>query len=237
MMVLALDAATDRLSVAAGHPQGRQAVRELSGARRHAGALPGLVLDALADLGAGLADVEALAVSDGPGSFTGLRVASSWAKGVWRVRSLPFWVASTLLVRAARPAVPGNRVIGVGSALRGEVYAAGYRFSEHGIETLFAPSVAIPGQGNLADLTVDLLVGDLPEAEMVSWGLARRVVAGAEGQPDARTLIDLVGVPGGARLVETPSEWEPEYGRPAEAQAKWERAHGRPLSDSTSRAG
>ncbi|MHB1329372.1 MAG: tRNA (adenosine(37)-N6)-threonylcarbamoyltransferase complex dimerization subunit type 1 TsaB, partial [Gemmatimonadales bacterium] len=130
MMVLAVDAATDRLSVAAGHPRGRQAVRELSGARRHAGALPQLVLDALAELGARLADVEALAVSDGPGSFTGLRVASSWAKGVWQVRSLPFWVASTLLVRAARQGVPGAQIVGVGSALRGEVYAAGYRFAD-----------------------------------------------------------------------------------------------------------
>ncbi|MHB1328146.1 MAG: hypothetical protein ACYC2K_08090, partial [Gemmatimonadales bacterium] len=155
----------------------------------------------------------------------------------WQVRSLPFWVASTLLVRAARQGVPGAQIVGVGSALRGEVYAAGYRFSDDGIETLFAPTVATPGQGHLAGLTADLLVGDLTEPEMRAWGLARQVVAGAEGQPDARTLIDLIGVRGGARLIETPSEWEPDYGRPAEAQAKWERTHGRPLSDPTGRTG
>lgn len=237
MIVLALDAATDRLSVAAGQPRAQQAVRGLRGARRHAGALPQLVDEVLSEIGVGLDQVEALAVSDGPGSFTGLRVAASWAKAVWRVRSLPFWTASTLLVRAARHAEPGVDLIGVGSALRGEVYAAGYRVTDHGIETIFAPSVASPGRGHLQDRTVDLLVGDLPEAEMASWGLARRVVAGEEGQPDARTLIDLVGVPGGARLIDAPSEWEPEYGRPAEAQAKWEQAHGRPLSDSTGRPG
>ena len=238
MMVLAVDAATDRLSVALGHPRGRQAVRALSGARRHAGALPRLVNEVLDEMGAaGLSEVEALAVSDGPGSFTGLRVATSWAKGVWQVRRLPFWTASTLLVRAARDAAVGTRVVGVGSALRGEVYAAGYRILDDRIETLFAPTVASPGHGNLQDLTVDRLVGDLPEAEMVAWGVAGLVVSEEDGKPDARTLIDLIGVPGGAWSIEAPSTWEPEYGRPAEAQAKWERTHGRSLSDSTGRAG
>jgi len=42
-------------------------------------------------------------------------------------------------------------------------------------------------------------------------------------------MLDLVGRPGGARLVDDPLAWEPDYGRPAEAQALWEARHGRAL--------
>jgi tRNA threonylcarbamoyladenosine biosynthesis protein TsaB len=209
-MIVAIDSATDRLSVAVGVAAGPVATRAAEGARRHTGLLGDFVAAALGELGAGWGDVRGLALADGPGSFTGLRVSAAWAKAVARARGLPVYAASTLLVRAAAGAVPGERVVGVGEAMRGELFAAGYHF--------------------LADLTVEEWAAPRVVRTVAEIGSADRI---ARGWPEAARLIDLVGRPGGARRLEDLGGWEPDYGRLAEAQVKWEQAHGRPLADST----
>ena len=50
--------------------------------RAHLATLPGLVERALADAGLTIRDVEGVAVSIGPGSFTGLRIGLGLAKGI-----------------------------------------------------------------------------------------------------------------------------------------------------------
>lgn len=232
MIVLAVDAATDRLAVAAGTPGGITAERTAEGARRHAGLLVDFADLVLDELGVGLDQVDALAVSDGPGSFTGLRVAAAWAKGVARARDLPVWVASSLMVRARAAAQHGLVVVGAGSAMRGEWYLGGYRFRDEGVDTLFEPSVVGPTAPppNLG-ADVDVVVGDSVAAAVARRLGAGRVIEPPAGLPRAADLIALVGVPGGAWRPPDLSQWEPVYGRLAEAQAKWESEHGRALPD------
>ncbi len=231
--LLAIDSASARLSIAVRGPDGTLAERELVGARRHAGRLGPLVVEALAEVGADLGQLEGVVVSDGPGSFTGLRVTAAFAKGLARTRGLPLWTASTLLVRAvgAPGASGGGLVAGVGSALRGELYVGVYRVMGEAVETLLAPRVtgpaaALPGIG-----AVDLVVGDLEpdQLEAFPWARTARRIGPPAGLPSGRVLLGLVGLLGGARPIAEPAGWEPTYGRPAEAQAKWEREHGRPL--------
>ncbi len=241
MLILAVDASTDRLSVAAGAAGaagGRVAVRSAEGARRHAGLLVPLALDALGELGADLNDVDALAVADGPGSFTGLRVAAAWAKAIVRVRGIPLWSASTLLVRAVTAEAPGDLVLGVHSALRGEWFVGGYRFgADGGVTTELEPAVMTPSAG-LRGLEPAAVVGDGAAAAVAAaLDVPARLVGPPDGLPEAARLIGLVGRRGGASIVPDPSTWEPTYGRPAEAQAKWEREHGRALSDPAGAAG
>ena len=233
--LLGVDTASSRLSIAVRRADGQVAEREVTGARRHAGALAPLVEEALAELSLPLAALAGVVVSDGPGSFTGLRVAAAFAKGLARPRRLPLWTVSTLMVRAAgalgASGQSGGLVVGVGSALRGELYAGAYRFRASGVETAMAPRVLAPGGPlPLAD-PVALVVGDVEPALLDGWpwtGGARRLGPPA-GLPRALALLDLVGRPGGAHRIDDPASWEPCYGRPAEAQAKWERTHGRPL--------
>jgi len=159
VIALGLETATDRLSVALGRPGEPVIERNLEGARRHAAALLPMVAEVLREGGIPLEAVEALAIADGPGSFTGLRVGAAAVKALARVLpGLGVWTASSLLVRAVAVSAPhGARVLVVTSALRGELYAACYRIDlPRQIETLLAPGLATPE--SLHGATADLLV-------------------------------------------------------------------------------
>ncbi len=235
-MWLALDTATDQVSVAVGRPgAASQALEEnLTGARRHAGALLPMVQDLLSRAGATLDALQGIVLSNGPGSFTGLRVGASVAKALVHARRLPLWTAPSLLVRAAGVAGTDTLVLAVSNALRGEVYAAAYGFRPEEISTELMPSVQRPEELARSGLRPDLVVGEAPpqaSAVLEAW-VGRPVIGPPEGSPRASRLLDLVGRRGGARVVESVRGWEPAYGRPAEAQARWESLHGRPLPDS-----
>jgi len=239
-MLLGIDTATDVASVALVRPGGREPLEEhLLGARRHAAALVPMLESLLRRAGASLDDVRGVALSDGPGSFTGLRVGAAMAKALVHARQLPLWVAPSLLVRAAGVAQDGRLVLAISSALRGEVYAAAYRFTGDRIEAELPPSVRTPEQLMALSMQPEIVVGDAPEeilSRLEKW-TGRSVIGPPAGAPHAARLVALVGRAGGARLVDSVAEWEPVYGRPAEAQARWEMVHGRPLPDSVGSPG
>src|SRR5512138_2443543 len=223
-MWLAIETSTDRASVAVGREPANATERELTGARRHAGGLLPMIAALLREGGATLDDVTALALSDGPGSFTGLRVGAAVAKALVQARDLPLWIAPSLMVRAAGVARPGQVVVAVADALRGDLYAAAYRFEADGVHTLAAPAVVRPTALAGAAIHPDLVVGDAPPdaaAQLERWSGAA-MIRPPDGAPHARVLLGLVHRPGGARRLEAAQGWEPVYGRPAEAQARWE---------------
>lgn len=234
-MWLALETATDRASVAIGEAAADAVEEHLIGARRHAGALLPMIETVLRRRGVTLDQVSGLVVSDGPGSFTGLRVGASVAKALARARRLPLWTAPSLMVRAAGVAAAGRSlVLAVSDALRGEVYAAAVRFEPSRIRSVLEPGVWHPEALAKLDLAPDALVGEVPPAAatvLERWtGLG--MIGPPRAAPQAARLIGLVVTEGGARQVDDAGRWEPAYGRPAEAQARWEIAHGRPLPDS-----
>jgi len=220
-MWLALDTATDRATVALGDGGRVLAQETIVGARRHAALLlPALELG-LARIGAGYAEIEGIVLADGPGSFTGLRVGASVARALVRVRTMPLWVAPSLLSCAAGVAAgTDGTVLAVSNALRGELFVAAYRFHPGRVETRFAPAVLRPAE----------IPGRVPDVARIT-GPAAATLGGEPAWPEAGRLLALVGVAGAVRRIPDPAGWEPDYGRPAEAQAKWEREHGRPLAD------
>ncbi len=238
-MLLAMDTATDQASVALGVPGAEPLEESVGGARRHAAALLPMIQSVLRRAGASLGDVSGIVLSDGPGSFTGLRVGASVAKALVHARGLPLWVAPSLLVRAAGVARDEAVVLAVSSALRGEVYAGAYRFLAGRIHTELIPSVRRPEDLINCALKPAVVVGEAPAeilAVLARW-VGRPVIGPPLGSPHAARLLALVGRAGGARRVDSAAEWEPVYGRPAEAQARWEIAHGRPLPDSVGSPG
>ncbi|HWA15520.1 MAG TPA: tRNA (adenosine(37)-N6)-threonylcarbamoyltransferase complex dimerization subunit type 1 TsaB [Gemmatimonadales bacterium] len=227
-MWLALDTATDRAALALGRPGAVRARELIIGARRHAGALLGALSRLLEQAGTTLPALEGLVLADGPGSFTGLRVSATVAKALVHARTMPLWVTPSLLVcaRAADREGTGQPVLAVSNALRGELFAAGYRFFPGRVETVLAPGVYHP----------DALHAALPAPRAIV-GPAASTLGGEPTWPDAGDLLDLVGVAGGVARIDDVAGWEPVYGRPAEAQTQWELKHGRPLAHSTGRTG
>ena len=233
-MLLALETATDRASVAVGPTEAQAVEMNVSGARRHAASILVLVQTALTRAGATLDDLTAVVVADGPGSFTGLRAGAAVAKALVQARGLRLWTAPSLLVRAAGSGSFDTTIVAVSDALRGDIYAAAYQFGAGGIVTLLAPTVSRPEDLESRLPQPTLIVGDVPPAArqaLERWS-SRAVVASPVGAPEATRLLGLVGRPGGAREITDTTEWEPEYGRPAEAQARWEMTHGRSLPNS-----
>ena len=235
----AIETAPDRASVARGSSAADTVERELPGARRHAAGLLPMIEALLGEAGVTLDAVTGLVLSDGPGSFTGLRVGAAVAKALVQARGLPLWTAPSLLVRAAGVAGEGRTVLAVTDALRGEVYAAAYRFEADRIHQSLAPSVYQAERLVAGPRAPDLLVGQVSDsaAAMLEAWAGSRIIGPPEGAPHARVLLDLVHRPGGAIRVDAVQGWEPNYGRPAEAQARWETAHGRPLPDSIGSSG
>ncbi|HEU5050251.1 MAG TPA: tRNA (adenosine(37)-N6)-threonylcarbamoyltransferase complex dimerization subunit type 1 TsaB [Gemmatimonadales bacterium] len=208
---LAIDTATDRASVAIGPDFASAREGFLDGARRHAAAVLPILERLLEEAGIGLSGIRGVLLADGPGSFTGLRVGASLAKALADSRGLPVLTASSLMARAhAADRGEGLPVLVTSDALRGDVYAAVYRFSGGAVETVVAPTVA--PRERLATLA--------PPGSLDGTG----------NPASARHLIALAALAGGAVPIADVHAWEPIYGRPAEAQARWEATHGRPLS-------
>jgi tRNA threonylcarbamoyladenosine biosynthesis protein TsaB len=220
-MWLALDTATDRASLALGRPGEVQARETIVGARNHAGALLPALAGCLSRIGRGQEEIEGIVLADGPGSFTGLRVGAAFAKALVRVQPVPLWTAPSLLVCAAAGMdSQEGPVLAVSNALRGELFAAAYRFQPGRVETVLEPVVITPPN----------LLQRIPAPSRIV-GPAAPTLGAQPTWPDAGDLLELVGLAGGVVLADDPSRWEPVYGRPAEAQAVWERTHGRPLAD------
>jgi len=85
------------------------------------------------DVGVEWRELGGLAVSLGPGSFTGLRIGLSLAKGLALAAGLPLLGVSTLDGLAMQVAgLPGTRICAVLDARKQEVYAACYQCDEKG---------------------------------------------------------------------------------------------------------
>lgn len=235
-MRLALDTSTDRLSVALAAEGAAPLEAHVDGARRHAAAILPAVEQLLHALGAGPRDVRQVVLADGPGSFTGLRVGAAVSKALAAARGVELWTVPALAARAAAAGAPGEVVVSVLDALRGELYSAAYRVEPDAIVPLLPPLARTPETLRAALDAPSLLVGEAPPtvAERLH-GWAARTSLGARA--DARHLLAALDRPGAGRRVTDVADWEPAYGRPAEAQARWEAHHGRPLPDPSSARG
>ncbi len=105
-MILALDTATLTASVALTDDDGRTLASGAAAVRTHSEQLLPLVHELLGGLGASMRDVHAIACGAGPGSFTGLRIGLSTAKGLAFATGAPLYLVSSLgaLVHAAMAA-------------------------------------------------------------------------------------------------------------------------------------
>jgi tRNA threonylcarbamoyladenosine biosynthesis protein TsaB len=88
MNILAIDTATDIISAALGDGEKTWYI-EADGGLHHSELLPGLIDRLLETAGLPKSAIQGLACMQGPGSFTGLRIAFSTVKGLALALGLP----------------------------------------------------------------------------------------------------------------------------------------------------
>lgn len=144
MIVLGIETATHAGSVALVDETHQLALRELGILRTHSEWLLGAIRDVLGDAGCTIKEVHGIAVSLGPGSFTGLRIGLSTAKGLCYANDLPLAGVSTLDAMASRFPFCRVPVCPMLDARKREVYAALYDMEAEQPVRLIEPEAAHP---------------------------------------------------------------------------------------------
>lgn len=123
MILLAFDTAQGALSAAVRDGKEELASLFEERTRGHAEALMPMVETVLAEAALGFADLDALAVTVGPGTFTGLRVGLAAARGIALSRGLPLVGVTTLEAIAEPVAAEADEIVLASfDARRDEVY-------------------------------------------------------------------------------------------------------------------
>jgi len=128
-LVLNIETATPVCSVALGESGSLLGIREMTDGKSHASHLTILITDLLKECGRNLADLAAIAVSKGPGSYTGLRIGVSTAKGLCYALDKPLISVETMHSMAnamAKDVEASTLLCPMLDARRMEVYAAVY---------------------------------------------------------------------------------------------------------------
>lgn len=223
-MLLALDTSTPVGSVALAEADRVVARAVLTRQGAHASGLIPAVDEVLSAAGVRRTDLQGIVVGEGPGSFTGVRVAAATAKGLSAALGRPLWAVSSLAAQAmAAEGAPIRYVLFDARAER--VYGACYGIGSTRIETLVEP--------HAAELR-DLLDDDVPAGAVFFGDGAekhRAVIEGAgfEVAPDAEEpsladgLIRYLSRQPHAEPVEDPGSWEPAYVRASSAERLWSR--------------
>ena len=94
--ILCIETSTDVCSVALCRDGIMLSLRELSEGYLHAEKLLPFILEVINEAGLAKKDIQAVAVSSGPGSYTGLRIGVSTAKGLCYALDIPLISVSTL---------------------------------------------------------------------------------------------------------------------------------------------
>ena len=125
-IILNIETATKNCSVSISKGEEIVALKELNeGKFSHAEKLHTFILDIIKDAGISMQDLEAIAVSKGPGSYTGLRIGVSAAKGLCYALEKPLISIPTLDSIARQVTLQaGELVVPMLDARRMEVYSA-----------------------------------------------------------------------------------------------------------------
>lgn len=130
-MILCLETATPVCSVALNSACCTLAMRETEGQNAHSEKITNFINEVMNEAGIGYSQLDAVAVSKGPGSYTGLRIGVSTAKGICYAADLPLMAIDTLEAMAhgmkeklGSQIGPDDILVPMIDARRMEVYAS-----------------------------------------------------------------------------------------------------------------
>jgi len=178
-------------------------------------------------------DLTGIAVSIGPGSFTGLRIGLATAKSMAYALNLPIVGVSTLAALAYHYPIPNIYIAPMLDAQKGNVYTALYRWENGILQEVQAPEVktfeSVLQEGQLLDLPV-VFVGDTAQKQALAIAEAGGNVMLAMSHlvmPRAANVA-MLGLSEFAKgNTDHVMQLEPVYIRRSEAEVLWERRNGK----------
>lgn len=228
MRILAIETSTWLASVAVAENGEVLAEWEALTRGQHASVLLPAIREVLAQARLGLEQLDAVAVSVGPGSFTGLRVGLSVAKALAYARKTAVVGIPTLEVVAHAAPADAAYVAAALDARKGELYAAVFRRVGAELEPC-VPEQLVSFEAFLASLPRPCTIlgdaveryGDLFHQRLGEHG---NILPFPQWAPRARVVAQLAR----RQLARfgLPTQWpeEPHYLRPPEAQVHRSRA-------------
>ena len=233
MYVLGIESATPVAAAAVAGEEGILAERMVFNQRTHSVNLLPMIKAVLEDAEVDFRNLAGIAVSGGPGSFTGLRIGMSTAKALARVWGIPVVGVSTLEALAFPLAGHGGLVCPVLNARKNEVYTAVYDCAGPAPACLGGPMALRP------EKLVDLLLKFQRPVTFVGDGVPvyGEHFKGGLGEL-ARFAPCSASFPRGAAVAEMgleavregrgvdPAALRPEYVRLSEAEAVWLKKQG-----------
>ena len=188
MKILAVDTATKSCSVAIIEAGSVCAELTTLKEQTHSKHLMELIHKGLGISGYSAADIDGLAVTIGPGSFTGLRIGVSTIKGLAHALDKPVVGISSLDVLAWQCADRAYLICPLLDARKGEVYSATYRYNhdtitpkspenasapEAAVQKIKEPCVFIGSGAQLYRKKIRTLLGDLAHFAPQSQNIIR----------------------------------------------------------------
>ena len=240
MRILAADTSTAVNTVAVCEGERLLAETVVDCGRAHSERLLATVDWVLAEAGVKIEELDALAISAGPGSFTGLRVGVATWKGLAAGAKLPLVPVPTLDALARVGAVYEGLVCALLDAKMGDVFGALYRFAQGRRTKLAGDRVGVVEDliGGIEDDIRFLGDGAMRYRERIEAAVASAIfVEQARGVPrasavalEAHMLLDQ-----GACTTD-PAEVAPVYLRKSQAEVNRDKAQhaaqGSPADDS-----
>lgn len=226
VLILGIETATERVSVALGSTSGVLGLVEIDLGRRHAETVVPAIDFLCRQTDVTLDEVGTVAVDIGPGLFTGMRVGISTAKAMALALRVPMVGISSLDLLAFGVHWSERVVAAVIDARKGEVFYAFYRQVPGGTQRVLEPRC-----GSVADLVADMLARD-QEVLCVGDGALRyeddiRSVGHVEfaeqwlSRPSAGPLVQLAHARAIREETVQPLDIQPLYLRPPDAQINW----------------
>jgi len=224
MLILGIETATERVSVAIGGHEGVIGLFEITKGRRHAETLVPAIEFTCRQADIDMDEISVVAVDVGPGLFTGMRVGLASAKAIAQALRIPMIGISSLDLLAFPCRHTDRVVVPVIDARKGEVFYAMYKQVPGGIQQVAEPQV-----GPIDELVADLMARN-EEALCVGDG-ARRYTEeildgyhceiGGDAYPSASPLVQLAHARALREEWVNPREIEPIYLRAPDALINW----------------
>jgi tRNA threonylcarbamoyladenosine biosynthesis protein TsaB len=224
MLILGIETATERVSVAIGGHEGVIGLFEVTRGRRHAETLVPAIEFVCRQSDIELEEISVVAVDVGPGLFTGMRVGLAAGKAIAHALRVPMIGISSLDLLAFPCRHSDRVVVPVIDARRGEVFYAMYRQVPGGTQRVAEPAV-----GDVGDLVADLLARS-QDVLLVGDGALRyrdeiledfHAEFDGDAHPSAAPLVQLAHARALREDWVNPWEVEPIYLRAPDAQINW----------------